>query len=75
MNYCIEELSQLSGSAAGIYTIRIEGEDKTEFSKFIENHKEQYKDEIKDIVARLKIMGKEEGAREHYFKDKEGCAG
>ena len=57
-----------SGSEAKIYSIVPEGEDETLFEKFVDEHKVSYKDEIKDILKRLKQIGHTTGARESFFK-------
>lgn len=68
MNYEIVELTVFSGSAAKVYSILPEGETTTLFEQFLVNHKSTYPAEIKDIVARLRIIGHTTGARESFFK-------
>lgn len=75
MNYRVVEEKRISGGETTIYSIQLEGQNSTEFVRFIENHKELFKEEVKDIYARLVIIGREVGAREIYFKKEEGLPG
>lgn len=68
MNYEIIELDPFSGSEAKIYSIIPEGEEETLFEKFINKNSTEYRDEIKDILIKLKIIGHSTGAREGFFK-------
>ena len=75
MNYRIVELTDYSGEEATIYSIIEEGEQDTIFEKFIAANMAEYKDEIKNIAQRLYFIGNEVGAREQFFKTKEGKPG
>jgi len=68
VNYEIVEMEPFSGSEAKVYSIIPEGENVTLFEKFVDEHKVAYKDEIKDILKRLKQIGHATGARESFFK-------
>ncbi len=68
MNYEIVEMEPFSGSEAKVYSIIPEGEEETLFEKFVDENKVYYKDEIKDILKRLKQIGHTTGARESFFK-------
>lgn len=57
-----------SGSKAKVYSIIPEGEEETLFEKFVDENIVSYKDEIKDILKRLKQVGHTTGARESFFK-------
>ena len=69
------KIHQLSGYKGSIYTILIDDEKNTAFKKLITNNQILFKSEIKDIVARLKIMGSKTGMRENFFKVNEGKPG
>ena len=75
MKYKIVEIEELTGNEATIYSIILNDEDKTLFEKFVEENIISFKDEIKSILVRLETIGKETGAREIYFKFKEGKPG
>jgi len=75
MKYHLVKLEKISGDKASIYTVLIESTNKTLFDLFISEHKISLKDEIKDIFKRLKVIGHYTGAREHFFKTKEGNPG
>jgi CRISPR/Cas system CSM-associated protein Csm5 (group 7 of RAMP superfamily) len=57
-----------SGSEAKVYSIIPEGEEETLFEKFVDENLVSYKEEIKDILKRLKQIGHKTGARESFFK-------
>lgn len=57
-----------SGSVAKVYSIIPEGEEETLFEKFVDESIVSYKDEINDILKRLKQIGHTTGARESFFK-------
>lgn len=57
-----------SGSEAKVYSIIPEGEEETLFEKFVDENILSYKEEIKDILKRLKQIGHTTGARESFFK-------
>lgn len=68
MKYDIVELNPFSGSEAKIYSIIPKGEEKTLFEDFVETHISEFRDEVKDILRRLKVIGHTTGARESFFK-------
>lgn len=67
--------TELSGNKTSIYSIIVEGEDKTLFELFIKENSILYLSEIKDIILRLKTIGQKTGAREQFFKLNEGTLG
>lgn len=75
MNYEIVELSQLSGNYTTIYSIIVNGETQSLFENFIEENKNKHRDELISILDRLKVIADETGAREGFFKHKEGKPG
>ena len=75
MEFEIVELTELSGPQAKIYSIVLKGESDTLFNNFIQQYVTTHRSEVKDILARLRTMGKKMGAREYYFKQHEGIPG
>lgn len=74
LKFRIVKLDELSGEAITSYSILPDNDEVTLFDKFlIENN--TLKSELKDIIARLKVMGNKTGAREQYFKLHEGNPG
>lgn len=69
------ELAEITGNEATIYSVIINNESKTLFEKFIEENVILYKDEILFLLDRLETIGHETGAREYFFKFKEGKPG
>lgn len=60
------ELLEDNGKVS-LYSPRFEGEQYTEFEKFLLAFKEQYPDDVKQIVYRLDIA-KREGAQDRHFR-------
>lgn len=75
MKYKIVELDEFTGNEATIYSVILNDEGKTLFEKFIEENNVSFKDEIKFIFDRLETIGNYTGAREIFFKLKEGKPG
>ncbi|MDD2636317.1 MAG: hypothetical protein PHW82_12575 [Bacteroidales bacterium] len=72
MRYKIVKLTNFSGTEASVYTIKDLNTNETLFNQFIKNNISSSSSEIKDILIRLQTIGNETGAREHFFKIKEG---
>ncbi len=75
MNYKLVKLPKYSGEEASIYTIYLFKEKKTLFGLFIEENKNLFKSELKDLSSRLIVIGNDTGARNIYFKEHEGNPG
>ena len=79
MKYNLVKLSGFSGKKASAYTVLPENEtgklEESLFDIFIKENKNTFISEIKDIFVRLKIIGNDTGARESFFKLKEGNPG
>lgn len=75
MKYRLKKISSLSGNKASVYSVIIDDEDITLYEKFLTENRTSFLSEIRDINKRLEIIGKQTGAREHYFKLKEGNLG
>ena len=75
MNYQIVELEEFSGSMATVYSVLPDDTDHTLFDTFVEQHYENYKDEIQDIISSLEVIGDKTGARSKFFKLDEGKPG
>lgn len=79
MKYKLVRISKFSGEASSIYTVLTKNE-QGEFQEslldvFINKNKDLFLSEIKDIFSRLTTIGNETGAREGFFKTKEGNPG
>ena len=73
MGYEIVKLINLSGNKASVYAIKNLDTNETLFDQFIKNNISSSTSEIKDILIRLKTIGQKTGAREYFFKTKEGA--
>lgn len=75
MKFEIVKINELSGEKTSFYTILIEGETLSLFEKFLEENQNSSKSEINNILQRLKTIADKTGARESFFKTKEGHPG
>lgn len=74
MNFDIEEIQELSGNAASIYSVTMEGEETTLLEQFFEEN-EEYKAELNEIIEKLYVMGQKTGCRWDFFRHDEGSPG
>lgn len=74
MDFDIEELKELSGDAASIYSVTMKGEETTLLEQFFDENAE-YETELNEIARKLYVMGKQVGCRWDYFKHHEGNPG
>lgn len=75
MKFQLVEVNNLSGKKATIYSIKLDGEKKNYFEKFISENFLEYKNEVSNIANRLRTIGHKTGAVEGFFKQKEGTLG
>jgi hypothetical protein len=75
VNFRLSKIDQLSGREASIYTIMLDGDENSVFEKFLQENKDIYGTELKNILTRLTAIGHTVGARSHFFKEKEGKPG
>ena len=75
VKYKLVKLPKLSGSEASIYTVYLEDEKRTLFDRFLAENRSDYEQELLNMIGRLKSIGKSVGAKEQYFKHKEGKLG
>ncbi len=66
---------ELSGKECTIYQVYLEEKDDYLYNLFMAENEEEYGTELDDIDDRLYTIGHENGAREHYFKLREGKLG
>jgi hypothetical protein len=67
-----EIVYQEHGLGGALYSVRFEGEEKTELDKFFENKKIQASREFDFLVSRLEDMVDSFGFKEYFFKIEEG---
>ena len=70
MKFELKEIQQLTGRRCKIYSIRIDGDEKTLFDRFTEENKADFPEETKNILLKLKFIGQDDGAKDHYFRPK-----
>lgn len=75
MEYEIVKLSLLSGVQCTVYSIIPEKGGMTLYDDFLKENIAEYREEVKDINNRLRLIGTKHGARHSYFKHFEGKYG
>lgn len=75
MNFKLTKLHQFNGYKTGIYSINLENEQETLFERFLKENINLFKSEIIDINSRIVTINKKTGARDQFFKLKEGNPG
>lgn len=79
MKYKLVKISKFSGKKASVYTLLVENEqgdfEESLLDIFVKENKTLFLSEIKNIFSRLKIIGNDTGARESFFKIREGVPG
>jgi hypothetical protein len=75
MKIKLKKIDRLSGDCASIYSFYIEDSDKSQFELFLDANNVLFRNELSDIVRRIKTIGNKTGANECFFKTKEGAPG
>jgi hypothetical protein len=75
MKIKISKISRLSGERCSIYSVSIDDSTDTLFDLFLKENMNTHLSEIKNILGRIKTIGKKTGARESFFKINEGAFG
>lgn len=73
MDFKIEEISDLSGKKAKVYSVILEGENETLIEQFFDENR-HHKD-IGKVYARIKSMADDTGCKRWFFKEGEGKLG
>ena len=75
MNYRIVPVVQFTGQACNIYTIIRNGSRFSAYDEFLQRNATDFRPQLRDMALRLESMGKQSGAREQFFKLREGRLG
>ena len=67
-----EIVYQEHGLGGALYSVRFEGEEKSELDKFLEDRRVQASKDFDSLVSRLEDMVDSFGFKEHFFKIREG---
>lgn len=70
----IWELEDLSGDKAKIYSVILDGDDKTLLEHFIDEN-QIYRKDLKKVLNIIKNMANETGCKKEFFKEYEGKLG
>jgi hypothetical protein len=72
VKYRIVKHDELCGRKATIYSVLLEGEEKSLFDDFLERNKEEFEGELLEILKTLRAVGSVTGAKTRFFKAAEG---
>lgn len=75
MKFQLRKSQELSGSKTGVYVVHLNDDNESQFEKFLNENISSFKNELMDILERLKTITNKTGAREQFFKTKEGKPG
>ena len=74
MKISLIKLDQFSGRRTNFYTVMVDDDDKSLFQHFVEANLVSNGEEVRNLLMRIKAMGNVTGAREEFFKLREGKA-
>ena len=74
MEFDIQEITDLSGDKARVYSVIVDGDSNTLLEQFF-NDNQQYTKELKKIIEKINVMSHVTGCRESFFKKGEGAWG
>lgn len=74
LSFEIKELEYLTGEKAHVYSVALEGDDKTLLEHFFDENSE-FRSDLKKIVNKLFVMAHDTGCRKCFFKEGEGSLG
>lgn len=72
MNFEIREMRNLTGAKARVYSVILDGEEKTLLEQFFEENI-KYKDDLEKVLHKICVMAQDTGCRKIYFKEGEGA--
>ena len=70
MKFELKEIQQLTGQRCKIYSVLMEGDEKTLFEQFLAENRNDSPQEVKIITSDLIAIGKRFGAQDLYFRPK-----
>jgi hypothetical protein len=70
MKFELKEIEQLSGQHCKIYSVLMEGDEKTLFEQFLADNEDIFPVEVEDIFDKLNAIGSRFGAEDVYFRSK-----
>lgn len=70
MKFELREIPQLTGQRCKIYSVLMEGDEKTLFQQFVEENKTSFPQEVSDIIRKITSISQKRGAKEDYFRPK-----
>lgn len=74
MKFSVEEINEIKGNKAHLYTIRLVGSDSTLLDDFI-NENAEYIDDLNLLLSKMRVMVERTGCPDNLFKVNEGIPG
>ena len=74
MDFKIQEMADLSGEKAKIYSVVLEGDDQTLLEHFFEDN-QCYGEDLRKVLDKIRTMANSTGCRREFFKEGEGKLG
>lgn len=72
MLFELREIDGLTGPKARVYSVILDGDNKTLLDQFFAENKNNTKDLLK-VVSKIRVMAQDTGCRRGYFKEGEGA--
>jgi hypothetical protein len=70
MKFRLIEIPQLTGRRCKIYSVQVDGDEKTLFERFSEENEDDFAEELINILKNLKEISQFNGAKDYYFRPK-----
>jgi hypothetical protein len=70
MKFELREIPQLTGRRCKIYSVLVEGDEKTLFEQFVEENEDRFPEEVNNILEKILTIKQLEGARDYFFRSK-----
>lgn len=72
MDFDFQEIEELSGAKARVYSVVLEGEEDSLLEQFINENAHQYPKEVQKIFGKIRTMAENTGCKRTFFKEGEG---
>ena len=67
MKFELREIPELTGQRCKIYSILIEGDEKTLFEQFVEENEDKFPNEMNSILKKILSIKQRRGAQDDYL--------
>ena len=67
MDFDFQEIEELSGAKARVYSVVLEGEEDSLLEQFINENAHQYPKEVQKIFGKIRTMAENTGCKRTFF--------